>query len=65
MEEYFGIFNIVLGIVFILTGLKILHPFNKEKEQELLKKFKDLYAAFTIGGVLLIGFGVLKMVYGF
>lgn len=54
----FGIFNILLGAVFVLIGLKIYKPFKKEKEEAIMKKFKGLY---LWGGIGLIVWGSIKL----
>jgi heme A synthase len=54
----FGIFNILLGAVFVLIGLKIYKPFKKEKEEVIMKKFKGLY---LWGGIGLIVWGSIKL----
>jgi hypothetical protein len=54
----FGIFNIFLGVVFLLIGLKIYKPFKKEKEEAIMTKFKGFY---ILGGLGLIGWGLVKL----
>ena len=53
----FPIFNILLGIIFLLIGFKIYRPFKKEKEEAIMKKFKGLY---IFGGLGLIAWGMIK-----
>lgn len=52
------IFNIVLGVIFLLIGMKIYRPFNKEKEQAMIKKFKAFY---ILGGLSLVAWGLIKL----
>jgi hypothetical protein len=54
---FFPLFNIFLGVVFLLIGFKIYRPFKKEKEEAMMKNFKVFY---ILGGFGLIGWGVIK-----
>lgn len=54
----FSIFNISLGAIFLLIGLKIYRPFKKEKEEQIMKRFKGFY---ILGGLGLIIWGLLKL----
>jgi FtsH-binding integral membrane protein len=58
MDYLFPVFNVFLGTVFLLTGLKIYRPFKKEKEDAMMKKFKTFY---IIGGFGLIVWGLVKL----
>ena len=60
LEYFFGSFNIILGIVFILIGFKIYRPFkaNKEREKEIYAKYINLY---RIGGIGLVIWGLVKI----
>jgi hypothetical protein len=54
---FFPIFNIFLGVVFLLIGFKIYRPFKKDKEEAMMKKFKAFY---ILGGFGLIAWGLVK-----
>jgi hypothetical protein len=56
----YSIFNILLGIIFILIGLEIYKPFKKDKEEEIMRKFKGLY---LWGGMGLILWGLVKLLH--
>jgi len=56
MNFFFPIFNILLGVIFLLIGLKIYRPFKKEKEENIMKRFKTFY---ILGGAGLIVWGIL------
>lgn len=55
-DNWIGIFNIILGIIFILIGLKIYKPFKKELQDSIMKKFKPL---FLFGGIGLLVWGII------
>lgn len=55
---FFPVFNILIGIVGILIGLKVYKPFRKEKQEVYYKKFKYFY---LIGGVILTVRGFIKV----
>jgi hypothetical protein len=58
MNFLFPLFNIFLGTVFLLIGLKIYKPFKKEKEEAMMKKFKEFY---ILGGLGLTAWGIVKL----
>lgn len=57
-ELLFPIFNLALGIIFILIGSKVYRPFDKEKEENILRKF-GLF--FKFGGAGLTIWGILNL----
>lgn len=59
MNSFFPAFNILLGIVFLLIGLKGYKPFKKEKEEAIMKNFKGFY---IFGGLGLIVWGLVQLV---
>jgi hypothetical protein len=58
LDNFYGYFNIVLGTIFILIGFRIYKPFNKEKEEEIYKKYINLY---RFGGIGLLIWGLIKV----
>jgi hypothetical protein len=56
--NFFPVFNVILGTICILIGFKIYRPFKKEKETEIMKKFRAFY---ILGGFGLIGWGTVKL----
>jgi len=58
MNFFFPVFNVFLGTVFLLIGLKIYKPFKKEKEEAMMKRFKGFY---IMGGLGLIAWGLVKL----
>lgn len=63
MELFFGIGNMVMGIIMTLIGFKVYNPFKgknePEKEKDWYKKFGVL---FKIGGIAILLFGVFKTI---
>jgi len=63
MDLFFGIGNIVMGIVMTLIGFKVYNPFKgknePEKEEQWFKKFSTF---FKIGGIVLLIFGIIKTI---
>jgi hypothetical protein len=43
MELLFSVFNILWGLFIALTGLKVIHPMDKDKEEAIIKKYKLLF----------------------
>lgn len=58
MDSFFGYFNLLLGIVFILIGFKIYKPFTGDKGAETYRKYKNLY---RFGGIGLVIWGLVKI----
>jgi FtsH-binding integral membrane protein len=54
-----GIFNVVFGIVCILTGLEIYWPF-KESSKEKMKKMKPFY---LVAGIGLVIWGLVNLFF--
>ena len=61
MDLFFTVGNIVIGIILTLIGFKIINPFknNPEFEEKWNKKYANL---FKIIGIILILFGVIKLI---
>ncbi len=53
----FHFFNIGLGLVFILIGLKVYKPFRPD----FAPKIAPYLIYYTIGGVLLIAWGLVNL----
>lgn len=51
------IFNVLFGIIMLLTGLEKIKPFRKDKELEY-RKYNFL---FKLGGIGLIIWGIIKL----
>jgi hypothetical protein len=58
LDNFYGYFNILLGIIFILIGFKIYKPFSKDKEEEMYNKYINLY---RFGGIGLLIWGLIKV----
>lgn len=58
LDNFYGYFNVSLGTIFILIGFKIYKPFNKDKEEEIYKKYINLY---RFGGIGLVIWGLIKI----
>ena len=58
MNLVFPVFNVFLGVAFLLIGLKIYKPFKKEKEEAIMKKFKVFY---ILGGLGLVAWGLVNL----
>ena len=63
MDLFFGLGNIVVGLMMTLIGFKVYNPFKgknePEKEEQWYKKFGML---FKIGGIAVLIFGIIKTV---
>jgi hypothetical protein len=57
LNHFFGYFNLVLGITFILIGFKIYRPFKGEEGEQKFQKMKTFY---RLGGMGLI-WGLIKI----
>lgn len=58
LDHFYGYFNLLLGTIFILIGFKLYRPFSKEKEEEMYKKYINLY---RFGGIGLLIWGLIKV----
>lgn len=58
IDNLYGYVNILLGIIFILIGFKIYKPFAKDREEEIYKKYINLY---RFGGIGLLIWGLIKV----
>jgi hypothetical protein len=58
LDNFYGYFNLLLGTLFLLTGLKILKPFKGEEGQ---KRFQKTQTFYIIGGAGLIIWGLVKI----
>lgn len=58
LDNFYGYFNLLLGLIFILIGFKIYKPFKKDKEEEIYKKYINI---FRIGGIGLIFWGLVTI----
>ncbi|MBI3220747.1 MAG: hypothetical protein HYZ44_14630 [Bacteroidetes bacterium] len=57
IENFYGYFNLFIGIIMTLIGFKVYRPFTREKEEEIYKKFGGLY---KFGGIGLMIWGLIK-----
>lgn len=60
LNDFFGYFNLVIGVISLLIGFKIYKPFNKDKEEEIYRKYGNLFR--VVGIVLTIG-GLIKILF--
>ena len=51
------IFNVLFGIIMLLTGLEKIKPFRKDKELE----YRKYNFFFKLGGIGLIIWGIIKL----
>jgi hypothetical protein len=58
IDNFYGYFNLLLGTIFILIGFKIYKPFKKDREEEIYKKYINLY---RFGGIGLVIWGLVKI----
>ena len=58
IDNFYGYFNLILGTIMTLIGFKVYRPFRKDKEEEIYKKFGNLY---KFGGIALIVWGLIKI----
>jgi hypothetical protein len=58
IDNFYGYFNLALGTIMTLIGFKIYRPFKKEKEDEVYRKFGNLY---KFGGIALILWGLIRV----
>lgn len=58
LENFYGYFNILLGTVFILIGFKVYKPFSKDKEDEIYRKYINLY---RFGGIGILIWGLIRV----
>jgi hypothetical protein len=58
IDHFYGYFNLVLGTVMALIGFKIYRPFKKDKEEEMYRKWGNLY---KVGGIAMIAWGLIKV----
>jgi len=63
MDLFFGVGNIVFGLVLILIGFKVYNPFKgknmPEKEEQWYKKFGTLI---KVGGIVVFIFGIINLI---
>ena len=65
MDIFFGIMNIVFGILLTLIGFKVYNPFKGKNEIEKENLWYKKFGTFTkIGGILLIFLGVINTLLG-
>lgn len=60
MVTFFAFFNLIFGIVLLLTGLRIYRPFSRERESEVLGKYQNFY---RYGGIFLILVGLYRIIF--
>lgn len=66
MNLFFGIGNIIIGIMMTLIGFKVYNPFKSRKEPEKEKQwYKKFGGFFKIGGILMLVIGLFKTIVNF
>lgn len=58
IDNFYGYVSILLGIISILIGFKIYKPFAKDREEEIYKKYINLY---RFGGIGLLIWGLIRV----
>ncbi len=56
--NFYGYFNLIIGIIMILIGFRIYKPFKGNNEEKTYQKFKYLY---MLGGIVLFISGLFKI----
>lgn len=58
IDNFYGYFNLVLGITMTLIGFKVYKPFKKDNEEQTYRKFGNL---FKYGGIAMTIWGLLRV----